>query len=66
MKLTVRHRCPDFTSYRAARVKSLFNVAAGDRFDLDADLPLEDVADWRVGVDGDGSGLMVPDLEDGG
>jgi ABC-type ATPase with predicted acetyltransferase domain len=49
MKLSVRHRCSDFSSYRAARVKSLFNVECGCNFDLDADLPIEG-ADWGVGV----------------
>jgi GNAT superfamily N-acetyltransferase len=50
VKLAVHRECPNFASYRAARVKSLFNVAAGDRFDLEVDLPLESVGDWRVGV----------------
>ena len=49
MKLTVRNACSDFNSYRAARVKSLFNVETGCNFSLDADLPVDD-ADWRVGL----------------
>lgn len=49
MKIEIRHRCPDFEGYRAARVKSLFNVEAGDRFDLDADLPIE-AAPWSIGL----------------
>jgi GNAT superfamily N-acetyltransferase len=49
MKLTVRNRCSDFDSYRAARVKSLFNVEAGCNFNLDADLPIDD-PDWRIGL----------------
>ena len=49
MKITVRHRCEDFASYRAARVKSLFNAETGCNFDLDADLPIDD-GGWRLGV----------------
>jgi hypothetical protein len=44
MKITVRHKCTDFSSYRAARVKSLFNVESGANFSIDADLPIDDAA----------------------
>jgi GNAT superfamily N-acetyltransferase len=49
MKIAIRHRCSDFNTYRAARVKSLFNVDTGANFNLDADLPV-DAADWQIGV----------------
>lgn len=49
MKIAVHHRCPEATSYRAARVKSLFNVDSGATFDLDAELPIEQL-DWKVGL----------------
>lgn len=49
MRLDVRNRCDDFTSYRAARVKSLFNAETGANFDLTADLPVDDDA-WRIGL----------------
>ncbi|MDA8449856.1 GNAT family N-acetyltransferase [Acidovorax sp. GBBC 3332] len=49
MKIAVHHRCDDFSSYRAARVKSLFNVESGANFQLDADLDL-DSAPWQIGV----------------
>ena len=49
MKIEIRHRCQDADSYRAARVKSLFNVEGGDAFDLNADLPIEG-EDWHIGV----------------
>lgn len=49
MKIEIRHRCSDFKSYRAARVKSLFNVAAGCDFDLDVELPIEG-REWRIGA----------------
>ena len=48
MIISVHHRCSDFSSYRAARVKSLFNVERGCNFDLEASLPIEG-ADWKVG-----------------
>lgn len=45
----VRNRCSDFNSYRAARVKSLFNAESGADFDLTAELPIEDDG-WALGV----------------
>lgn len=49
MEIKVRNRCSDFDSYRAARVKSLFNVETGANFSIDAVLPIED-SDWKIGV----------------
>lgn len=49
MKIAIHNRCTDFGSYRAARVKSLFNVESGADFRFDAELPIED-GDWRIGV----------------
>lgn len=49
MKITVRNNCSDFNSYRAARVKSLFNAESGCNFAIDADLDIED-GDWKIGV----------------
>lgn len=49
MKIEVANRCSDFNSYRAARVKSLFNAESGCNFSLAADLPIDD-ADWKIGV----------------
>lgn len=49
MKVAVRNRCSDFDSYRAARVKSLFNAESGCNFDLDAELPIESFP-WSLGV----------------
>ena len=48
MKIAVRHHCRDFKSYRAARVRSLFNVDDASHFQLQADLPI-DAADWPQG-----------------
>jgi len=49
MRIEIRHRCNEAESYRAARVKSLFNVESGHGFDLDADLPIDN-RDWQIGV----------------
>jgi hypothetical protein len=48
MKIAIRNRCSDYNSYRAARVKSLFNAESGCNFDLDAELDLS--GEWSIGV----------------
>lgn len=49
VKISVRNSCSEFNSYRAARVKSLFNCDSGAEFNLDVELPIDN-DDWRVGV----------------
>ena len=49
MKIEVHKTCADFNSYKAARVKSLFNAESGCNFDLVADLPVDD-KDWSLGL----------------
>ncbi len=49
MKISVHHRCREAASYRAARVKSLFNVESGAGFDLEAELPIDEL-DWKLGL----------------
>ncbi len=49
LKIEVHNRCSDFNSYRAARVKSLFNAESGCNFDLAAELPIDD-GGWQLGV----------------
>lgn len=49
MKLEISHRCSDFDSYRAARVKSLFNVERGCDWSHTAELP-DPGEDWQIGV----------------
>lgn len=49
MKIQVQNKCSEFNSYRAARVKSLFNCESGADFSIVADLPVEDL-DWKIGV----------------
>ena len=44
----VRNRCSDYSSYRASRVKSLFNVDSGANFSIDASIPSG--GDWNIGV----------------
>lgn len=48
MILSVHNRVSDFNSYRAARVKSLFNAESGCNFDLDIEADLS--GDWNIGV----------------
>lgn len=47
-KIGVHNRVSDFNSYRAARVKSLFNAESGCNFDLEIDADLS--GDWNIGV----------------
>lgn len=49
MRVEVNHRCSDFHSYRAARVKSLFNAESGCNWNHVADLPIEDFP-WKIGL----------------
>lgn len=49
MRIEVHNRCSDYRSYRAARVKSLFNAESGCNFDLVADLPIDD-SGWKIGL----------------
>jgi len=48
-EIHVHNTTTDFQSYRAARVKSLFNVDTGAEFTLDASLPIDD-GQWQIGV----------------
>ena len=41
MIVKVKHHCSDFNSYRAARVKSLFNAENGCDWERSAELPVE-------------------------
>lgn len=48
MRIEIHNRVDDFNSYRAARVKSLFNAENGCNFDFEADIDLPE--DWQIGV----------------
>jgi energy-coupling factor transporter ATP-binding protein EcfA2 len=49
MIVEVKHHCKDFNSYRAARVKSLFNAENGYNWERIVDLPIEDF-EWKIGL----------------
>lgn len=48
MKIEIHNRVSDFNSYRAARVKSLFNAENGCNFDLEVEADFPD--QWNIGV----------------
>ena len=63
MLVQVRNRCSDFDSYRAARVKSLFNAESGANFSLDAELPIEEPTRYVLAINmktARALGLQVP------
>jgi len=49
MIIDIKHRCSDYDSYRAERVKSLFNADNGCDWEHMADLPIEG-NDWKIGL----------------
>lgn len=49
MKIEVQHRSSEFDSYRANRVKSLFNAESGANWSHTAELDIEDM-DWQIGL----------------
>lgn len=49
MIVKVRNKTDDHNSYRAARVKSLFNPEHGNEFNLDANIDIDDM-DWQIGL----------------
>lgn len=48
MKVQISNSCGEFSSYRASRVKSLFNVESGANFLGEIEVP--DDAAWKIGV----------------
>lgn len=49
MRVDIHNKCEDFNSYRAARVKSLFNPERGNEFKASFDIPV-DGDPWSVGL----------------
>ncbi|OAV69160.1 cell division ATP-binding protein FtsE [Bacteroidales bacterium Barb6] len=49
MIIEVKHSCDDFNSYRAARVKSLFNADRAYNWEKTADLLVEG-KEWKIGL----------------
>ena len=49
MIVEVKHRCSDYNSYRAARVKSLFNAENGCDWQKSAEISIEGT-EWKIGL----------------
>lgn len=49
MIISVNNVCKNFDTFRANKVKSLFNAERGDKFTLEVDLPIDDI-DWGIGL----------------
>lgn len=49
MRVSVKHTCENFNSFRAEKVKSLFNAESGHTWEHIAELPIED-EDWQIGL----------------
>lgn len=49
MIVDVNHRCSDYNSYRAARVKSLFNAESGCNWQHSATIPIDE-GGWSIGL----------------
>lgn len=49
MKVVVEHSSKDFNSFRASKVKSLFNAENGHQWAHTAELPIEG-DDWQIGL----------------
>lgn len=49
MRIEVLNKTSDFNTYRAARVKGLFNASNGSEFALTADIPIDGM-EWQIGL----------------
>ena len=49
MIVEVKHSCAEFESYRAQRVKSLFNAESGANWRQEFNIEIDDL-DWGVGL----------------
>lgn len=49
MKIEINHTCANYDSYRAERVKSLFNAETGYSWSHTAELPIDDKP-WQIGL----------------
>lgn len=47
--ISVEKECKNFTTYRAERVKGLFNAEYGHKFSISVDMDIDDF-DWQIGV----------------
>lgn len=49
MIINIKNVCKNYNTYRAARVKSLFNAERGDTFELVANIPIDGM-EWGIGL----------------
>ena len=49
MKIEIKHSCNNFSSFRAEKVKSLFNAESGHTWEHVAEIPIEDDG-WKIGL----------------
>ena len=49
MNIQIRHSCAEFNSFRAEKVKSLFNAESGHTWEHSATIPVEDEG-WQIGL----------------
>ncbi len=49
MKIEINHSCRNFSSFRAQKVKSLFNAESGHEWSHVAELPIDDL-EWQIGL----------------
>lgn len=49
MRVEINHECANFDSFRANKVKSLFNPEHGHTWNHVAELPIE-ADDWKIGL----------------
>jgi ABC-type glutathione transport system ATPase component len=49
MRIEINHSCENYQSFRAEKVKSLFNPESGHRWSHTADIPVEG-NDWQIGL----------------
>jgi ABC-type dipeptide/oligopeptide/nickel transport system ATPase subunit len=49
MKIEVNHSCKEFESYRAQRVKSLFNAESGANWQQEFNIEIDEI-DWGIGL----------------
>lgn len=50
VKVEIHNRCAESESYRAGRVKSLFNCESGAEFRAEFSLPLDQCPSWKIGL----------------
>jgi predicted GTPase len=49
MRIEINHTCANYDTYRAERVKSLFNAETGYSWSHTAELPIEEMS-WSIGL----------------